>query len=538
MVPLFASGAFRGFLGFDDCEEERDWSLAEIAALRSAAGVIAAAVEKAEVQRQLMERERRYTLATDAGRVGVWEWDLRTGQVLIDAVMNQTLGYGAVETVTSVDQWLARVHPDDREAAAAIRLEVEQHKLSTLDEVLRIVSTDGGIRSLAVRGSLIRDRQGRTVKVFGTAIDLTERHQMEDDLRRANEEWSKTFDTAPDAIAILDKDGQIIKTNRAYAELGAPWAEDLLYRLRRNSDDDTRPEEGLRECSRNARVDITEIAEDASAGLFRITTSRLYDDQGGLRGSVHVIHDITDRQQAEQARLTHLEEQRDVLVREVHHRIKNHLQGLVGLLSQSLGEPGGCTSETINKAVAQVQSIAAVYGLQSREAGVDVCFLEMLKAIVCNARALSAIAVVLSSDGGLDMASLIARDKAVALALVINELLQNALKWSTPGSDGESVQVTCTDEDDSIRLTLTNPGVLPKDFDFAAGRGLGTGLELVRDMLPRQGAALTIAQTDGRVIAVLVVQPPLLIVRKPFTVMNRRFGEKHHESSDTLAGGR
>ncbi|WP_169315571.1 PAS domain S-box protein [Thiocystis violascens] len=526
LVPLFTNGVFLGFLGFDDCEEEREWSLAEIAALRSSAGVICAAAEKAEVQRQLVERERRYTLATDAGKIGVWEWDLRTGQVLIDAVFNQSLGYSAVETVKSLDRWLDLVHPDDRKTAVAIRLGVEQHKIFTFDEVLRIASPDGRILSLAFRGSLMRDRAGRSVKVFGTAIDLTERYRMEDDLKRANEEWSKTFDTVPDAIAIMDKEGRLIKTNRAYAEQGAPWIEDLLHRLHFNRYDDTRPEGDLRKCSRNERVDVTEIAEDASAGLFRITTSRLYDDQGGLRSSVHVIHDITDRQRAEQARLARLEEQRDVLVREVHHRIKNHLQGLVGLLTQSLGEPRGGSSETIDKAIAQVKSIAAVYGLQSREAGADVCFMEMLEAILCNARALSAIPMVLSG-GGTDMESLIARDKAVALALVINELLQNALKWSTLGSNSESVRVTCGDEDGSIRLTLTNPGVLSKDFDFGAGRGLGIGLELVRDMLPRQGAALTIDQTDGRVIAVLVVRPPLLVARKPLTVMNMTFGVKN-----------
>ncbi|TCT19678.1 PAS domain S-box protein [Thiobaca trueperi] len=538
IVPLFANGEFLGFLGLDDCAEERDWSLAEIAALRSAAGVIGAAAEKAEVQRQLMERERRYTLATDAGKVGVWEWDLRTGQVQLftHSVLHRSLGYDTAETTMNIDQWIDRMHPDDRVIAQAIRRRVEADDLAEFDEVLRVMSLYGGDRSLAFRGSLMRDRQGRPVKVFGTAIDLTERRQMEDNLRRANEEWSKTFDTVPDAIVIMDNEGRIIKTNRAYTESLGVWSDDLLYRLHLKAYDDIWPRHDRSECPQDDRVYVTEIDGGPLSGFFRITSSRLYDDRGDPRGSIHVIHDISDRHWAEQARLTRLQEQKDVLIREVHHRIKNHLQGLLGLLSQNRGQAGN-GGDLIDKAMNQVKSIAAVYGLQSREAGSDVCLLEILEAIVCNARALGSVPVRLSIQDRADTDLFIAREKAVTLALVINELLQNALKWRTLGASGESVQVTYREETDSIQVTMTNPGVLPRGFDFATGYGLGTGLGLVRDMLPRQGATLGIAQTDGHVTANLTVQPPLLVVRTRATAINR-CGEQDDEDSNAPAGGR
>ncbi len=538
IVPLFANGEFLGFLGLDDCAEERDWSLAEIAALRSAAGVIGAAAEKAEVQRQLMERERRYALATDAGKVGVWEWDLRTGQIQVftHSVLHRSLGYGPAETAMNIDQWLERMHPDDRATAQAIRLRVEADSLAEFDEVLRVLSPCGGARSLAFRGNLMRDRKDRPVKVFGTAIDLTERRQMEDDLRRANEEWSKTFDTVPDAIAIMDSEGRLIKTNRAYTESLGVWTDDLLYRLHLKAYDDIWLRHDRSECPQDDRVYVTEIDGGPLSGFFRITSSRLYDDRGDPRGSIHVIHDISDRHWAEQARLARLQEQKDVLIREVHHRIKNHLQGLLGLLSQSLDRRGDC-GDIIDKAMTQVKSISAVYGLQSHEAGSDVCLLEMLEAIVCNARALGAVPVRLSVKDHADTDLFIAREKAVTLALVINELLQNALKWSAPGAQGESAQVAYREQTDLIQVTVTNPGRLPPGFDFATGCGLGTGLGLVRDMLPRQGAALGITQTDSHVTASLTVQPPLLVVRTRSTATNR-CGEQDDEDSNAPAGGR
>lgn len=503
MVPLFAGGDLLGFLGFDDCDKERNWSLAEVAALRSAAGVIGAAVERAGIQRQLVERERRYALATEAGKVGVWEWDPHTGQIFTDSVVHETLGQATEETITSIDRWFERLHPDDLATAEAIRRGIELQVLSGLDEVLRFVSNSGDMRSLGVRGKLIRNSQGIPVKVFGTAIDLTEQRRMEEDLRRASEEWSKTFDTVPDAIVMMDAKGRLIRTNRAYAKLVGPWSEALLNELQ------LRAYEADHSCLPDDRVHVTEIDEGAMDRLFRITTSILSDDQGGLRGSVHVIHDISDRHQAEQARLAHLEKQRDVLIREVHHRIKNHLQGLVGLLSQSLGPQGG--GERVDKAIAQVQSIATVYGLQSCEAGSDVCFKVMLEAIVHNTQAFGSLPVSLSIDSSRWMDCAIVRDKAVALALVINELIQNALKWSAPISENASVQLACRQESDAVRLTLINRGSLPKGFDFEAGRGLGTGLGLLRDMLPRQGVTLTIGQERDSVVATLIMRPPVLV---------------------------
>src|SRR5262249_54124828 len=75
-----------------------------------------------------------------------------------------------------------------------------------------------------------------------------------------------------------------------------------------------------------------------------------------------IMRDLTPRRQAEDERIIHALRQRDALVREVHHRIKNHLQGIAGLLRNRLRDDPAAR-ETIEAAIAQLQSVAAVYGL-------------------------------------------------------------------------------------------------------------------------------------------------------------------------------
>ncbi|MFD2113270.1 PAS domain-containing protein [Thiorhodococcus fuscus] len=517
LVPLFVDAAFSGFLGFDDCREERVWSLAEVSALQSAAGVIGAAIEKAEIGRRLVERERRYALATEAGKVGVWEWNLRTGTVFVDPVLQRIMERDCGDDGTEMDCWLDCIHPQDQAITADIRRQLELGELTEVDRLLRVRARGGGIRALCFRGSLIRDLHGDPLKIFGTAIDLTEQRRVEEDLRRANEEWSKTFDTVPDPILIQDLQGRLLKVNRACAERLDASIEGLLSDLHRAFPDETDGCDGEQISSiQGGRTCVAEIEENGQGRLLRVTTSPLFDHEGLLCGRIHVIHDITDRQRAERDRLAHLERQRDVLVREVHHRIKNHLQGLMGLLSLGGVNHADCAG-IIGEAIAQVQSIATVYGLQSREMGADVCFREMFDAIVSNVRGFSPVPIRMVAGSEIDSELCIVRDKAVVLALVINELLMNAVKCSTSGSDQDSVELTLRDDQGRLVLTIANSGVLPPGFDFETGQGLGTGLGLLRDMLPRQGASLSISGGVGRVMATAIIEPPLLVRRHRFS---------------------
>ncbi|MDF1529112.1 MAG: hypothetical protein P1R74_08290 [Sedimenticola sp.] len=104
-------------------------------------------------------------------------------------------------------------------------------------------------------------------------------------------------------------------------------------------------------------------------------------------------------------------------------------------------------------------------------------------------------------------------DDAVPLALIINELLQNAAKHSDlfdtslPG-----IKATLQLQDESVILQISNPSIepLPSNFNLQQGVGLGTGLTLTRDLLPHRGAKLSMQWEEGRVIAQLTLMSPVI----------------------------
>lgn len=345
---------------------------------------------------------------------------------------------------------------------------------------------------------------------------LAERLKLQQALTRANSDWEKTFDAVPDPIVILDTNYRIVRANKAMAErLGKPFGSivnESCYLCVHNMDDP------LESCP-NARLlkdgqcHSQEVYEENLGGWFQISVSPLFDPEGDLSGSIHIAHDINDRKRMEEERLRQAEKQKSVLVREVHHQIKNHLHGLIGLLQQyqntSLSD-----ARMIDRAISQIYSIATVYGLQSQRGGTDIRLGKIVQGIVSTTEKMTEISIIneMKNDGS--STPLVDQNESVAVALVINELFLNAVKHTTFQNSDRVVRIKHWYEEEHIVLTVTNPGVLPDGFDYRAGEGLNTGLELVSNMLPGKSAELSITGKGGVVVARLLLKPPLVVVEK------------------------
>jgi PAS domain S-box-containing protein len=98
VVPIFVEGEWWGFIGFDECEREREWSAAEIEALKAAAGTLGAAIQRDRAGRTLRESEERYRAVIEHATEGIFLCDAATGDILeSNAAFGDILGYTAEE---------------------------------------------------------------------------------------------------------------------------------------------------------------------------------------------------------------------------------------------------------------------------------------------------------------------------------------------------------------------------------------------------------------------------------------------------------
>ncbi|MEO8805791.1 MAG: PAS domain S-box protein [Burkholderiaceae bacterium] len=220
-----------------------------------------------------------------------------------------------------------------------------------------------------------------------------------------------------------------------------------------------------------------------------------------------VATDVTEQRAAQEARLEAAIAQREMLVKEVHHRIKNNLQGVAGLLQQ-IGQRKPEVADVIAEVVGQVHAIAQVYGLQVGSGG-PLQLASVVEAITSSVQRTFGRTIRFSAAGTTPTEWTLPEAESIPIALTLNELLTNAVKHSAGTRDDE---VLCTLEggEMGVRIKVSNVATLAAGFDLMRIPGGVSGLGLVRALLPRRGARLTLEQSDERVVAEVVLQPPVI----------------------------
>ncbi|MFT4099704.1 MAG: histidine kinase dimerization/phosphoacceptor domain -containing protein [Burkholderiaceae bacterium] len=277
----------------------------------------------------------------------------------------------------------------------------------------------------------------------------------------------------------------------------------FLTALRRARGAMTRSDEAPAGAHGPGEVELTVIHPRRGERLIRL---RLMPGAVGSGQTLLVGEDISERRERARQAEAAAHSQRDVLVREVHHRIKNNLQGVAGLLRQ-VADRYPQLASSLDDIAGQVQAIAQVHGLHVHDDGPP-SFEQMIESVFMNlARNFGEPIAIDAPSSPVGAAWRLPESEAVPIALVINELGTNAIKHNRP--DGR-VAVRWRADDECVQVEVGNEGALPAGFDFARQAGGGSGLGLVKAMLPRRGADLTLDTRGDRVVARLLLRRPVL----------------------------
>ncbi len=217
-----------------------------------------------------------------------------------------------------------------------------------------------------------------------------------------------------------------------------------------------------------------------------------------------VATDVTEQRAAQEARFEAAIAQREMLVKEVHHRIKNNLQGVAGLLQQ-IGQRKPEVAGVMSEVIGQVQAIAQVYGLQVGATG-PLRVKSVVEAIAGSVQRTFGRTIRFTLDGPAPHRWALPEAESIPIALTVNELLTNAVKHSAASGADVDCALHCGEE--GVRLTIVNVGRLPEGFSLARVPGGVSGLGLVRALLPRRSATLAIEPQGERVQAVVTLDPP------------------------------
>ncbi len=224
-----------------------------------------------------------------------------------------------------------------------------------------------------------------------------------------------------------------------------------------------------------------------------------------------LAEDMTEHIRLEEQRLHEALVRRDALIREVHHRIKNNLQGVIGVLQAARTE-GASAESAIAEAIHKINAIAEVNGMLT--SGSTQIAINELVGRLADYLGNAFDAQVTTTYNTIDdaLAPPVVNDDAVPIALVMNEIITNAIKHNTkPGS----IRIDIDHSADAFTIVVRNTGVIHDETYFESVRPGTHGLGLVKALLPDPGNQFSLSQTGPTVTARLQLDPLLIGPGKP-----------------------
>jgi len=175
--------------------------------------------EYRRLEDELRRSEERLNFAMDASSDGLWDWNMVTGQTYCNPAYFHMLGYAPTDLADTVDErWIQLLHPEDRERVLG---EAERLLVSPghYELEFRLRTKTGTYKWILSRGKVVDwTDHGRPTRAVGTHTDLTERKNLEIELRNANEEQRAIFNSASVGIALM-RDRVVLRCNHKLEEL-------------------------------------------------------------------------------------------------------------------------------------------------------------------------------------------------------------------------------------------------------------------------------------------------------------------------------
>ena len=300
VAPIFVGNDWWGFIGLDDCLTAREWSQIEIEALKTAANVLGAAIQRTKAEMALLESEKKYRLVVENANEGIV---ITQDGKLKFANPSITEFTGYAENPLEEQSILEFVHPDDR------KMVMEHHRKRLSGEEIphpysfRMIDRKGHTRWIQNNGVVV-EWEGRPA-TLNFLLDNTAHQKAADALAESEAKYRQLFESESDAVMVFDAETQQFEdANPATLDLfGYAKAEFLELTVEGISaeKDKTRTAVGkvIQDDSPSAKVplryfkrkDGTVFPGEISAGKFIA---------GNRKKIIGAVRDITERLEAEE----------------------------------------------------------------------------------------------------------------------------------------------------------------------------------------------------------------------------------------------
>jgi PAS domain S-box-containing protein len=464
--------------------------------------------ERKRMETALEESEQLLKASQSISHIGSWQWKVDSGVVVWSDEMYRIFGVDKEGTSGRLGD-IARnaIHPDDLH----IVLPANAENIADIPFEYRIVLPNGSIRHVAAQsGRTIFDKSGKPLTMLGVAQDITERKSAEAELVKQyslidtlmkNMQIGVYMVEVPSGKPLLANETSFKLLGRGIVPEANSATLTKTYNLLKYETNEPYPNNELPLVVAMNGVskhvdDMIVVNPDGTRKTLEVFGSPIYDNNGQIWASIVSFQDISDRKHAEEKIMTLLAE-KELILKEVHHRIKNNMSNLSSLLTlQALTVTEPSAVAALEDANARFQSMALLYDRLYRSPdftrlSVKDYLPALIDEIMCNFPNSTMVKVdKLIQDFILDARRL------QPLGIIINEIITNIMKYAFVGRKSGLITVSAIIAEGHVAISVADNGNgIPESVSFENSTGFG--LQLIHGLSRQLKGIIRIERGNG-----------------------------------------
>ena len=372
------------------------------------------------------------------------------------------------------------------------------------DYELQLLAKDGRVIDVSVSSHIVFDDDCNPVGVEGVLRDISTRKKMEEALKESEQKFRTMVENSLQGIFIV-QDMEMVYANEALSQIVGYSLEEIQALSQEEMRGIIHPEDQNKVWGRMAdrlagkdvpsRYEFKAIKKNGDTVWMEMVSNRIeYEGKPAVQGA---IIDISDRQQADEQIKASLKE-KEVMLREIHHRVKNNMQIILSLLRiQSRTVADKETREVFKQSQNRIRSMALIHEALYKSGDLaHIDFADYISRMTTHLLSiyredLGHVEVKQEAEGVfLDI------NKAIPCGLIISELVSNSLKHAFPEKREGNVLIRMLMNKGKNELVVKDDGIgFPAGLNFRKTETLG--LQLVTDLVLQVSGSIQLKRTKG-----------------------------------------
>lgn len=441
--------------------------------------------EKIEKEIRLRESLERYDIVSKATSDTIWDMDLNNDTMLYNENIYNMFGYNREEVNSVTNWWKHLIHPNDRIFVNQKFREAIAYRIDRFQLEYRFKAADGTYKHIFDRAFVIKDENGEPTRIIGAMQDITQAVEEQEQLKLLESVVTNTNDSVviTEASPSLPEGRKILFVNYAFTFLTGYSSEEavgstlkILNGPKTDTVQSAKMDTALDEFL-PANSEMVKYRKDGSTFWLHVSNVPVYDKNGECSHWVSIGRDISETKRHE-AELRESLREKETLLSEIHHRVKNNLAVISSLMElQAINSNNKQLQESLLASVLRIKSMAEIHEqLYQSESFSQLLFSKSLESLVVNIS--NTLKTKTTVELNFDIEPLeLNINQSVPCSLLVNEVMTNILKHGFINRETGTISISLSSRDNHVVLKITDNGVgLPENFDELGESSMGLKL--------------------------------------------------------------